>query len=153
MDYIKKSPWICVYNAGSCNGCDLEVLALLNPKYDIERFGCELKASPRHADILLVTGIGSKQNQKRLKLVYEQMASKKKVIAVGSCAISGGPFREGWVFTEPVDRIIPVDMYVPGCPPRPEAIIDALIKVLEELDGDKKDKPKQTRRRSKKAKK
>lgn len=128
---IKKSPWVSVYNASSCNGCDLEVLAMLTPRYDIERFGCLWKESPRHADILIVTGVATKQSAPRLKKIYDHMARKKFVIAVGVCGISGGPFKEGHNFAGPVDKIIPVDMYVPGCPPRPEAIIHAVAKTLK----------------------
>ncbi|MCK4328157.1 MAG: NADH-quinone oxidoreductase subunit B family protein [Candidatus Diapherotrites archaeon] len=133
MALMKKSPWVAVYNASSCNGCDLEVLAMLTPRYDIERFGCLWRDSPRHADILLVTGIGTKQSAKRLKRIYDQMASPKYVIAVGSCAISGGVFKEGHNFAGPIDKIIPVDAYVPGCPPRPESIILGVVKVLEKM--------------------
>ena len=127
---MKKSPWVCVYNASSCNGCDLEVLAMLTPRYDIERFGCLWKGSPRHADILLVTGVVTKQSAPSLKKIYSQMAKKRLVIAVGSCGISGGIFKDGHNFAGPVDKVIPVDIYVPGCPPRPEALIDGVVKAL-----------------------
>lgn len=111
---------------------------LTSPKYDIERFGCLLKPSARHADILLVTGVMNKQSKARLKKVYEQMAPNKKVIAIGSCAISGGIFRNAYNASQGIDKEIPVDVYVPGCPPKPEALIDALIKVLDDFDGSKK---------------
>jgi ech hydrogenase subunit C len=106
-------------------------MALITPKYDIERFGCILKPSARNADILLVTGVMNKQSRARLKRVYRQMAPDKKVIAVGACAISGGVFQDSYNQCRGVDKSIPVDVYVPGCPPKPEAIIDAILKVLE----------------------
>ena len=136
---IKKSPWISIFNAGDCKGCVLECTVLFSPKYDVERFGCVLRPSARHADILIVTGVVTKQAKKRLKTIYEQMAPKKKVIAVGSCAISGGIFREAYNSCGGVKNVLPVDVYVPGCPPRPEAIIDGLLKVLRDLDESKKD--------------
>jgi Ni,Fe-hydrogenase III small subunit len=140
MKEIKKSPWICNYDVGGCNGCILEIYALLTPRYDIERFGCLLKASARHADILLVSGIVNRQNKERLKTIYNQMAKNKKVIAIGSCAISGGPFKSSYNFVGPTDKIIPVDMYIPGCPPRPEAIINGLLKLLGSSDDKRKSK-------------
>ena len=142
MNKIKKSPWISNYDTGGCNGCILEIFALLTPRYDIERFGCLLKASARHADILLVSGITNNQNKERLKTIYDQMAKNKKVIAIGSCAITGGPFKDCYNFAGPTDKVIPVDMYIPGCPPRPEAIIEGIVKLLGEMDdkGKRKDK-------------
>ncbi len=128
---MRKSPWIAHYNASSCNGCDLEILACLTPRYDVERLGVVLRESPRHADILLVSGIVNNQNKDRLIRVYDQMAEDKFVIAIGSCAISGGPFHESWNMAGPVDKVIPVDMYVPGCPPRPESITHAIMQLLE----------------------
>lgn len=142
MNAIKKSPWICNFDVGGCNGCILEIAVLLTPRYDIERFGCLLKESARHSDILLVSGIVNRQNKKRLETIYDQMAYDKKVIAIGSCAITGGPFAEAYNFVGPVDKVIPVHMYVPGCPPRPEAIIEGLVKLLGELDEKSKKRTK-----------
>jgi Ni,Fe-hydrogenase III small subunit len=136
---IKKSPWICFFNSGDCKGCILECIALITPKYDIERFGCVLRPSARHADILLATGIVTRQSKKRLKKIYSQMSHEKKVIAVGSCAISGGIFRNSYNFSGELKKIIPVDIFVPGCPPRPESIIYAILKILGDLNGRKKD--------------
>jgi len=135
---IKKSPWISFFNSGGCKGCGLECIVLTTPKYDIERFGCLMRPSARHADILLVTGVMNKQSKTRLKKVYEQMAPNKKVVAIGSCAISGGIFQDAYNASEGVDKEIPVDIYVPGCPPKPEAIINAIIKILKDFNGSKK---------------
>ena len=136
MNLIKRSPWICNYDCGGCNGCILEIYALLTPRYDIERFGCMLRASARHADILLVSGIVNKQNKERIRTIYDQMAGRKKVIAIGSCAITGGAFKSSYNFAGPVDKIIPVDIYVPGCPPRPETIKQGLLKILGESENE-----------------
>lgn len=135
---INKSPWIAVFNAGECKGCGLECFMLTSPKYDIERFGCLLKTNPKHADILLVTGVATNQTKDRLKKVYSQMPSNKKVLAIGVCAISGGVFRNAYNSNNGIDKIIPVDYYVAGCPPKPEAIIDSLLKALSDSDGRKK---------------
>jgi Ni,Fe-hydrogenase III small subunit len=136
---IKKSPWITIFNSGGCKGCGLECIMLISPKYDIERFGCLLRASPRHADILLVTGVATRQSRDRLKRIYLQMAPNKKVIAIGACSISGGIFRNAYNSSKGIDTIMHVDYYVPGCPPKPEAIIHALLKVLSDLNGRKND--------------
>ena len=142
MKKIIKSPWVSNFDAGGCNGCIIEIFALLTPRYDIERFGCLLKASARHADILIVSGIVNRQNKERLKTIYDQMAKDKKVVVIGSCAITGGPFKDCYNFAGPVDKVIPVDMYIPGCPPRPEAIIEGLVKLLGSLDDKGKRKNK-----------
>lgn len=130
---LRSSPWILHFNSGGCNGCDIEVVAALMPHYDLERFGVLLKGSPRHADILVVTGPITRQVAKRLIRIYEQMPEPRFVMAVGTCAISGGVFRGAYNVYEGVDKVIPVDVYVPGCPPRPEAIIDGVVKLLERL--------------------
>jgi len=155
---IRKSPWVSIFNASSCNGCDIEILTLVTPKYDIERFGCVWKMSARHVDILIVTGATNGTSKKRLKTVYEQMAPNKKVIAIGSCANSGNVFRFGYNVKQKVRDVIPVDIYVPGCPPRPEAIIDAVVKALASLKEEKKNENKKSAKKqpvkgNKKAKK
>jgi NADH-quinone oxidoreductase B subunit len=128
-----NSPWVVHFNTGSCNGCDIEILATLTPRYDLERFGVKLKGSPRHADVLLATGPVTAQARERLIRVYEQMAEPKFVVAIGSCALSGGAFRGCYNVAGGIDQVIPVNAYIPGCPPRPEAIIDGVVKLLMSL--------------------
>ena len=129
-----KSPWLLHFNSGGCAGCDIEIVAALNPKFDIERFGMLLKGSPRHSDILVLTGPITFQIKNRLKRIYTQMPEPKFVIAIGSCAISGGVYRGCYNVHEGADKVVPVDVYVPGCPPKPEAIIDGIIKVLKNYE-------------------
>ncbi|MBS7641625.1 NADH-quinone oxidoreductase subunit B family protein [Candidatus Bathyarchaeota archaeon] len=126
-----KSPWIFHLNTGSCNGCDIEIVAAFAPRYDLERFGCLLVGSPRHADVLLVTGPVTRQMLPRLIRVYEQIPEPKVVVAVGTCASSGSPFLGSEMVEGPVDRIIPVDVYVIGCPPRPEAIVKGVVTAVK----------------------
>ena len=128
-----NSPWVIHFNTGSCNGCDIEILATITPRYDLERLGVKLEGSPRHADVLICTGAVSLQARDRLLRVYEQMPEPKFVIAVGACAISGGTFRGCYNVMNGIDQVIPVDVYVPGCPPRPEAIIDGVAQLLAKL--------------------
>ncbi len=128
-----NSPWAIHFNSGSCNGCDIEILATLTPRYDLERLGVKLQGSPRHADVLLCTGPVTRQARERLLRTYEQMPEPKFVIAVGSCGISGGVFHGCYNVVGHIDEVIPVDVYVPGCPPRPEAIIDGVVKLLGKL--------------------
>jgi NADH-quinone oxidoreductase B subunit len=126
----RTSPWAVHFNSGSCNGCDIEILAALAPRYDVERLGIKLQGSPRHADLLIVTGPVTRQCRDRLLRIYEQIPVPKHVVAVGSCAISGGVFGGCYNCLGGVDQVIPVDVYIPGCPPRPQAIIDGLVKLL-----------------------
>ncbi len=131
----RKSPWIIHFNSGSCNGCDIETVASLTPKFDVERFGVLLKGTPRHADVLVVTGAVSRQQAKRLKKIYDQMAEPKFVVAVGACACNGGVLQGCYGVLGGADKIIPVSAYVPGCPPRPEALIDGIVKLLSKVEG------------------
>ncbi len=126
-----KSPWLLHFDCGSCNGCDIEVLACLTPVYDIERFGIINVGNPFHADILLVTGTVNHRNKKVLENLYAQMPEPKLVVAIGSCGLSGGIFRDAYNVLGGVDKVIPVDVYVPGCPAKPEAIIDGVVMGLE----------------------
>ena len=128
-----NSPWAIHYNSGSCNGCDIEILATLTPRYDLERFGVKLQGSPRHADVLICTGPVTLQSRDRLKRIYEQMPEPKFVVAVGTCATSGGVFQGCYSVVGHIDEVIPVNAYIPGCPPRPEAIIDGVVKLLISL--------------------
>lgn len=125
-----KSPWIVHFDCGSCNGCDIEVLACLTPLYDVERFGIINIGDPKHADVLLVTGTVNHRNKHVLKNIYDQMPSPKAVIAMGACGLSGGVFRDAYNVVGGVDKVIPVDVYVRGCPPKPEAIIDGVVLAL-----------------------
>jgi ech hydrogenase subunit C len=143
MSAIKKSPWVIHYNASSCNGCDIEVIAALSPLYDVERFGMINTGNPKHADILLVTGGVNEQCRRVLQTVYNQMPHPKVVVALGICACSGCVFRECYNVHGGADTAIPVDVYVPGCAVKPEAIIDGAVKALAILD----EKAKQFRKR------
>jgi ech hydrogenase subunit C len=134
MTYLKKSPWIIHYDASSCNGCDIEVLAALTPLYDVERFGIVNTGNPKHADVFLVTGSVNEQNKEILRNTYEQIPDPKVVVAVGICATSGGVFRECYNVSGGIDKIIPVDVYVPGCATRPESIIDGVVAALGILE-------------------
>ena len=134
MSYLPKSPWLIHYDASSCNGCDIEVLACLTPLYDVERFGIINVGNPKHADIFLVTGSVNEQNLPVIKNIYDQMPHPKAVVAVGICACSGGVFSECYNVQGGVDQVIPVDVYVPGCAARPEAIIDGAVLALGVLD-------------------
>ena len=130
-----NSPWVIHFNSGSCNGCDIEILATLTPRYDVERFGIKLRGSPRHADVLICTGPVTRQARDGLLRTYEQMPDPKFVVAVGSCGISGGVFQGCYNVVGEIDEVIPVDAYVPGCPPRPEAIIDGIVKLLTHIQN------------------
>ncbi|MDP4151863.1 MAG: NADH-quinone oxidoreductase subunit B family protein [Bacillota bacterium] len=134
MSYFKKSPWLIHYDGSSCNGCDIEVLACLTPLYDIERFGIINTGNPKHADIFLITGSVNEQNKEVIQNIYSQMPDPKVVIAVGICAASGGVFADCYNVMGGVDKLIPVDVYVPGCAARPEAIIDGVVKGLDVLE-------------------
>lgn len=137
MSFLKKSPWLIHYDGSSCNGCDIEVLACLTPMYDVERFGIINTGNPKHADIFLVTGSINEQNRTIVKNIYDQMPNPKVVLAVGTCATSGGVFAECYNVQGGTDKVIPVDVYVPGCAARPESIIDGVVKALGVLEEKK----------------
>ena len=134
MSGTTKSPWLMHYDASSCNGCDIEVLACLTPVYDVERFGIINTGDPKQADIFLVTGAVNDHNKEVVKQLYDQMPEPKVVVAVGICACSGGIFKDCYNILGGVDKVIPVDVYVPGCAARPEAIIDGVVKGLDVLE-------------------
>lgn len=121
-------------DAGSCNGCELEIVALNNPVYDIERFGIHFVASPRHADMLLVTGPVTRNMELALRKTYDATPDPKLVVAVGACGISGGIFGTNYATRGGVDQVIPVDVYIPGCPPRPEALLHGILLALGRLE-------------------
>jgi len=125
-----KSPWVVHFNAGSCNGCDIEIIAALMPRFDAERFGVLLKGTPRHADVLLCTGPVTGQMKDRLIKIYEQMSEPKFVVAFGECGCSGAVYTGAYNVEGGIDKVIPVDAYIPGCPPKPEAILDGIVKLL-----------------------
>jgi NADH-quinone oxidoreductase B subunit len=128
-----KSPWILHLNSGACNACDIEIVAALTPRFDLERLGVLLKATPRHADVILCTGPVTRQIKDRLLRIYEQVPDPKFVVAVGACALSGCVYRGAYNVLGGIDQIIPVDAYVPGCPARPDAILDGVVKLLGKL--------------------
>ncbi len=123
--------------AGGCNGCEGEIQAAGNVVFDLSRFGIQFVASPRHADGLMITGPVTKNMESALKKTYEAVAHPKIVIAVGACAISGGPFQGGREVHDGVDGLVPVDLYVPGCPPHPLTILDGLLRMLGRLERKK----------------
>jgi len=127
---LDRSPWMVHFNCNSCNGCDIEVLACLTPLYDVERFGVLHVGNPKHADILLVTGSVNHRNAPVLRNVYDQMPEPRLVVALGACGATGGIFSTGYNVLGGIDKVIPVDVWVPGCPPRPEAIIDGVLQAV-----------------------
>ncbi|HJV65377.1 MAG TPA: NADH-quinone oxidoreductase subunit NuoB [Geomonas sp.] len=135
MGWFKRSPWLLHYNATSCNGCDIELIASLTPLYDLERFGMVMTGNPKHADILVVTGSVNCNSRQVVENLYAQMPNPKVVVAVGICATSGCVFRDCYNVLGGVDQVLPVDVYVPGCAARPEAIIDGMIKACEILEA------------------
>ena len=142
MDIMKrareKSPWILHYDCTSCNGCDIETIACLTPLYDVERFGIINVGNPKHADVFVITGMANKKSAEVIKNLYNQMPDPKVVIAIGVCACTGGIFRECYNALGGIDKVLPVDIYVPGCCPRPEAIMDGILKGVALLDEKKK---------------
>ena len=129
----KKSPWILHLNSGACNACDIEIVAALTPRFDVERFGVLLKATPRHADVIVATGPVTRQLKDRIIRIYEQTPDPKFVVAVGACALSGCVYRGAYNLLGGLDQVIPVTAYVPGCPARPDAIMDGIVKLLGTL--------------------
>jgi ech hydrogenase subunit C len=127
------SPWVVHYDCGSCNGCDIEFLSVLTPLYDVERFGIINIGDPKQADILVVSGTVNHQNKFVLKNIYDQMPEPKAVVAIGVCACSGGIFRDCYNVVAGADKVIPVDLYVPACPPRPEQIIEGITMAIQKL--------------------
>jgi len=121
--FFPKSLWVYHANCGACNGCDIEVLDVLTPYYDAERFGIKLVGSPRHADVLLVCGPATRQVAPALRRLYDAVPAPKLVFAIGNCAVGGGIWFDSYSLVGGVDKVVPVDYFIPGCPPRPEAIL------------------------------
>jgi len=137
VGFLKRSPWIIHYDGSSCNGCDIEVLACLTPMYDVERLGIINTGNPKHADVFLLTGSINEQNRSVVETIYNQMPNPKVVVAIGICATSGGIYSECYNVEGGVDKVIPVDVYVPGCAARPELIIDGVVEALDILEKKK----------------
>jgi len=137
LNALTKSIWVFHAACSPCNNCDIEILDVLTPKHDVERFGMQLVGSVRHADALLVTGVPNRKTAVRIKKLYEQAPKPCVVIAIGSCAMGGNMFRDSYNVKNTVDEIIPVHIHVPGCPPKPEAMIAAVVKLIGILKGKK----------------
>jgi len=133
-----KSPWITIFNSGACNACDIEILACLIPRFDVERFGILARDSPRHADILIVTGPVTLKQASRLRRVWEQIPEPKYVIAMGACGADGGVFHGLYHVMKSVETVIPVDIFIAGCPPRPDEIINGVVACLNLMGEDAK---------------
>lgn len=136
---LKKAPWVFHVNTGACNNCDIEIVDMLTPRFDVERLGVKIVGSPRHADALLVTGVVTRQAAPRLLDVYRQTPKPCVVIAIGACGCDTGIFHNGYHVVGPVDKVIreidphAIISYVPGCPPRPQTIISGILKALSAL--------------------
>jgi Ni,Fe-hydrogenase III small subunit len=133
----RRSPWVFHANAGSCNGCDIEFVTCLTPRYDAEQLGIRHEGSPRHADIIVVSGPVTRATCEALQTVYDQVPDPKVVVALGSCPASCNVFAGSPMVVGPLDRVLPVDVYVPGCPPRPDAIMAGLAEAADILGGRK----------------
>ena len=132
---LLKSPWVFHLSTGSCNNCDIEILDCLTPRYDIERFGMLLAPSIKHADILLVTGSCNRKSAVRLQRLYEQAPQPCLVVAIGECSMSRGIFIHSYNCPLPLDKIVPVSAFIPGCPPKPEAILSGAVKLIQKIKG------------------
>lgn len=139
-DCTAKSPWLYHVNTGSCNGCDIELVSVITPRYDAERLGFKLAGTPRHADIVVVSGPVTSQSKERLIRTLAQVPEPKVVVSLGSCPRSCNVFKGSYSVEGPLDKFTTVDVSVAGCPPKPEAIIDGLAlaaKILKEKRGNK----------------
>ncbi|MBI2949175.1 MAG: NADH-quinone oxidoreductase subunit NuoB [Verrucomicrobia bacterium] len=134
---LGRSLHIREVDAGSCNGCEIEIVGLNSPVYDIERFGIHFVASPRHADMLLVTGPVTRNMELALRKTYDAMPAPRLVVAVGACGCSGGIFGRNYATCGGVDEVIPVDVYVPGCPPNPHALLHGILLAVGRI-GEKR---------------
>jgi Ni,Fe-hydrogenase III small subunit len=132
---LGRSLHIREVDAGSCNGCEVEIVGLNSPVYDIERFGIHFVASPRHADMLLVTGPVSRNMELALRKTFDATPEPRLVVAVGACGCSGGIFGQNYATVGSVDKVIPVDVYVPGCPPTPKALLRGILTAIGRISG------------------
>jgi Ni,Fe-hydrogenase III small subunit len=130
---LAKSIYVFHVSSGSCNNCDIEILDCLTPRFDLERFGIILVGSIKHADAMLCTGSANRLTVSIIKKLYDQMPKPGFVIAWGACGSSRGLFKDSYNTGAPLDEIIPVDAYIPGCPPKPEAVIGALVKLKSKI--------------------
>ena len=133
---LTKSLNVFHLSSGSCNNCDIELLDCLTPRYDLERFGIVLVGSVKHADVLLCTGSTNRLCVPQIKKLYEQMPGPKFVIAWGACGSSRGLFKDSYNTGAPLDEVVPVDVYIPGCPPKPEAIIAGIKKLVDKIKSE-----------------
>jgi len=132
---LAKSIWVFHVSASPCNNCDIEILDLLTPKYDVERLGVKLVGSIRHADVLLVTGVMNQKIAPKVRKIYEQAPKPIFVVGVGTCPSGGCCFNDSYNITHDREAVIPYDIYIPGCPPKPEAMIAGVAKLMEVLNG------------------
>ena len=132
-DSMSKSPWIYHVNTGSCNGCDIELVAVLTPRYDAERFGFKLAGTPRHADIVVVSGPITTQSKERLLRTLEQVPEPRCIVTLGSCPQSGNVFKGSYSVEAPIEKFVHVDVAIAGCTPKPEAVIEGLYKAAQIL--------------------
>jgi len=137
LNVLTKSIYVFHLSSGSCNNCDIEIIDALTPRFDLERFGIQLVGSIKHADVLLCTGSCNRLSAERVRRLYEQVPKPCFVVAFGACGCSRGLFKDSYNTVEPLDKIIPVDAYIPGCPPKPEAIIDGIVKLVKKLRDTK----------------
>ena len=135
---LTKSIYVFHLSSGSCNNCDIEILDCLTPRFDIERLGIVLVGSIRHADVLLCTGSANRLTIPIIKKLYDEMPKPGFVVTFGACGASRGLFKDSYNTGQPLDEIIPVDAYIPGCPPKPEAIIGGLVKLIGKVRDKKK---------------
>ncbi len=132
---LAKSIWVFHVSASPCNNCDIEILDLLTPRYDIERFGIKLVGSVRHADVILLSGVVNQKVAPMVKKIYEQAAKPCFVVGVGTCPAGGCCFNDSYNLEEKREEVIPIDLFIPGCPPKPEAMIEGVVKLVEVLNG------------------
>ena len=137
LNALTKSLWVFHAACSPCNNCDIEILDVLTPRFDAERFGITLAGSIRHADVLLVTGVPNMKTRKTIKTLYDQAPKPCLVVAVGGCACGRIIFKDSYNSPCNLDEIIPVNAYIPGCPPKPEAIIAGVVKLINKVKGKK----------------